>query len=315
MLINYNIDDITDNEIDSLLSKIFDNTIYDILDHYYKNDMNKFNKLFNKLILKSNHNCYIYYIIDNKYYNNNQKKQIIDYLINIDDIQNTCISELKYNINNKNIFNFIFDNKLLDINIVFDYIYSLIDRCSKNTMIWFYEIDNGASLTYCLYNYIIDNNIDYLYIKMLDHEEVIDMFIFMIKKNLPYYIDKLEIFDIYKYVNINILRTIEKKYLNKYDYDFIKNIIIYYNKIDKYFFNDTNYITKLLDFIEINYENIDVDIYIFYRYLSYNKKYIDDKYIILKEYLEEYNFLIKIVNDFTSNKLPNDIIKLIIDYL
>lgn len=57
----------------------------------------------------------------------------------------------------------------------------------------------------------------------------------MIKRNLYNYINKLNIYDIYKYVNINILRTYKNKYLNNYDYDLISNIIIYYNKINKIF--------------------------------------------------------------------------------
>ena len=78
---------------------------------------------------------------------------------------------------------------------------------------------------------------------------------------------------------------------------------------------DDKYIIKLLDFIEIKYENIDVEMYIFYRFLLCNIKYIDDKYKILKEYLEEYNFLAELVNEYTLNKLPDDIVKMIVDYL
>jgi len=313
MLINYNIDNITDNEIDKILSKSFDNTIYDICDHYYKNDINKFNKLFDKLITKNKY--YIYYIIDYNYYNNDQKNQIINYLNNIVNIKSIDSSDLKHHIGNRNIFNFVYNNNLLDINIIFDDIYSLIDRCSKRTMIWFYDIDNSASMTYNVYNYIIDNNLDYLYKRILDHEEVKDLFSFMIKHYLEDYIDRLEIFDIYKYVNNNILRTCNREYLNRYDYEFIRDVIKNYKKIKKYFNNEEKYIKNLLDFIEIKYENIDVEIYIFYRFLLCNIKYIDDKYKILKEYLEEYNLIIKLVNEYTSNKLPDDIVKMIIEYL
>ena len=182
-------------------------------------------------------------------------------------------------------------------------------------MIWFYEIDSGAKMTYNVYNYIIDNNLDYLYKRILDHEEVKDLFSFMIKHYLEDYIDRLEIFDIYKYVNNNILRTCNREYLNRYDYEFIRDVIKNYKKIKKYFNNEEKYIKNLLDFIEIKYENIDVEIYIFYRFLLCNIKYIDDKYKILKEYLEEYNLIIKLVNEYTSNKLPDDIVKMIIEYL
>lgn len=316
MLINYNIEDITDNEIDKILSTSFDNTIYDISDHYYKNDINKFNKLFNKLITKSKYYNYIYYIINHNYYNNDHKYQIIDYLNNIVDIKSIDPYELKHYIGNRNIFNFVYNNNLLDINIIFDYIYSLIDRCSsERSMIWFYEIDSGAKMTYNVYNYIIDNNLDHLYKRILDHEEVKDLFSFMIKQYLEDYIDRLEIFDIYKYVNNNILRTCSDEYSNRYDYEFIRDVIKNYNKIKKYFYNEEKYISKLLDFIEIKYENIDVEMYIFYRFLLCNIKYIDDKYKILKEYIEEYKFLIELVNEYTSNKLPDDIVKIIVDYL
>ena len=238
------------------------------------------------------------------------------YLNNIVDIKSIDPSDLKHHIGDRNIFNFVYNNNLLDINIIFDYIYSLIDRCSsERSMIWFYEIDSGAKMTYNVYNYIIDNNLDYLYKRILDHEEVKDLFSFMIKHYLEDYIDRLEIFDIYKYVNNNILRTCNREYLNRYDYEFIRDVIKNYKKIKKYFNNEEKYIKNLLDFIEIKYENIDVEIYIFYRFLLCNIKYIDDKYKILKEYLEEYNLIIKLVNEYTSNKLPDDIVKMIIEYL
>jgi len=256
----------------------------------------------------------IFYIIHNKYYLDEHKQKIINYLKLNNNIYCHIIDEYS-----DSLYDFLFTN-VLDINIyINNYLDLYIDKyymlkLNDNTV----TMNIFNKLLLYLLNYIFVNNIDYNFDKYdkLIRCDILNEFIVYNKKScdnldkfnfmIDNYIENINEFEYISDNNMrNYINNIHKKDNNKLVY----NIIYYDIKISN--------IDKLLEYMNNNDIEKNDKIYRMklYRFLNKYQNKIKNKYNKLEKLNENYKLNIDFLMKTFKNKICDDLCKNIFDYL
>jgi len=278
---------------------------------YLNKDLIKYTILFDLIISNIRYQNNIIYIIHKKYYLNDHKQKIINYLKTNNNIYCNVLDE--YHID---FYNFLFDN-ILDINThIKNYLDLYINK--------YYDIklnDHHMSikiynnLLIYLINYIFVNNIEYDFNKYdeLIRCDILNEYIsynknFSDKFNIMInnYVENMNEFEYKCDTNLrNYINNIHKNNNNKLVY----NIIYYDIKI--------NNINKLLDHMNTNNVKYNDKIYNIklYRFINKYQNKIINKYNNLEKLNNNYKLNIRYVSKIFNNKICDDLCKNIFDYL
>lgn len=306
--------------------------IYNFLIEYSFNKKELFLKyitLFHMLLCESKFVKTIFFIIHKKYYLDEYKHKIVNYLKNIIGINYDYIDIISYNYHiniishnyHIHFFDFVFDN-ILDINtMITNHLHYEIEKFYKTHVL--YGSNNiylYSNLLLYLVKYIYNNNIDYNFNKydklvrcdFLNHyiDYNIDTSSNKFIDDINNYIDDINNFEYICYDN-NLRSMIDKNFKynnNRLIYQIIKNDI----KI-------TN-IDKLLDYMNNNKNTIitfDDKIYKIKlcRFLDKYHKTILNKYNNLEYLFNQYKLNISYISKISNHKICDDICKNIFDYL
>jgi len=317
------------NKLNIIVETINDYNITPIFNFLIEYSFNKkelitiYKSLFLMLLSESRFENSIYYIIHNKYYLDEYKQNIIDYLKNIIQINYTNSNNIHNNYYIK-CYDFIFDN-ILDINIMINN--GHLDKTIKN----YYHLQLNdrfvsmlifSNILLYLISYIFNNNIDYDFNKYdkniicdimnnyIDHNK--DKSSDKLNKMINEYINNINTFN-NDCNNISLKKSIDNNY--KYNnYKLIFNIIVNNIQIDN--------IDYLLDYINnntnsINYYNKNDKIYNIkiLRFLDRYHKKITNKYTNLENKLKNYKLNISYISKILNHKICDDLCKKIFDYL